>query len=304
MSDSVRCAFCNQPATLHPAEDANGHEWRCARCGKYVLDGPTESDFRDKAVKSPGAISGWVRRQNVVGVVPRIDGKLAAAVRALKKPPFKVRAERYLVTAAGKCSKLTDEFLPNSSDLIGASYSDDDAEVTIVRKYLEEEQFIFFMEAGGPYRITARGYIACDELAAKRAASTQGFVAMWFAAKMDGVYESGLKVGIENAGYAPMIIRNKEHTNKIDDEIVAEIRRSAFLVADFTGHRGGVYFEAGFALGLGRPVIWTCNFNEISKLHFDIRQYNCIDWSEPADLAARLQKRIEALLGRGPHTCT
>lgn len=48
-----------------------------------------------------------------------------------------------------------------------------------------------------------------------------------------------------------MMIGSKEHSNKIDDEIIGEIRRSAFIVADFTGHRGGVYFEAGFAMGLG-----------------------------------------------------
>jgi nucleoside 2-deoxyribosyltransferase len=92
----------------------------------------------------------------------------------------------------------------------------------------------------------------------------------------------------------------KEHADKIDDEIIAEIRRSAFLIADFTGHRGGVYFEAGYAMGCGLPVIWTCQKDDIEKLHFDILQYNCIDWGEPSELRKRLQKRIEALLGRGP----
>jgi hypothetical protein len=66
------------------------------------------------------------------------------------------------------------------------------------------------------------------------------------------------------------------------------------------GHRGGVYFEAGYAMGRGLPVIWTCKRDDIDTLHFDVRQYNCIDWTAPGDLATRLQKRIEALLGRGP----
>jgi nucleoside 2-deoxyribosyltransferase len=114
------------------------------------------------------------------------------------------------------------------------------------------------------------------------------------------VYEQGIKLAIERAGFAPMLIRNKEHANKIDDEIIAEIRRSAFLVADFTGHRQNVYFETGFAIGLGRQVVWTCRKNEIKDLHFDIRQYNCIDWKDAAELAKRLQLRIEALFGRGP----
>ena len=97
-----------------------------------------------------------------------------------------------------------------------------------------------------------------------------------------------------------MLISKKEHANKIDDEIVAEIRRSAFLVADFTEHRQNVYFETGFAIGLGLQVIWTCRKDHIEELHFDIRQYNCIDWETERDLAQRLQQRIEAMFGR-PH---
>ena len=39
--------------------------------------------------------------------------------------------------------------------------------------------------------------------------------------------------------------KDHEHINRIGDEIISQIRRSKFLIADFTGHRGGVYFEAG-----------------------------------------------------------
>ena len=51
---------------------------------------------------------------------------------------------------------------------------------------------------------------------------------------------------------------------------------------------------------LGRPVIWTCREDDMERLHFDIRQYNTIDWKTPEDLAARLQHRIEAAVGKGP----
>jgi nucleoside 2-deoxyribosyltransferase len=79
-------------------------------------------------------------------------------------------------------------------------------------------------------------------------------------------------------------------------QIIADIRRSKFLIADFTGHRGGVYFEAGFALGLGLPVIWTCRKEELDKLHFDIRQYNFIDWETDGELQERLTNRIRATI--------
>ena len=67
-----------------------------------------------------------------------------------------------------------------------------------------------------------------------------------------------------------MIINQMEHVGKIDDEIIAQIRSSAFLVADFTGHRGGVYFEAGYAMGRDLPVpVWTCRKDEMAQLHFE-----------------------------------
>jgi len=73
--------------------------------------------------------------------------------------------------------------------------------------------------------------------------------------------------------------KDHEHINKIGDEIISQIRRSKFLIADFTGHRGGVYFEAGLAMGLGLLVFWTCRRDDLDKLHFDIRsEVQCPLW--------------------------
>jgi hypothetical protein len=94
------------------------------------------------------------------------------------------------------------------------------------------------------------------------------------------------------------------HLNKVDDEIIAEIRRSRFLVADVTCEpgkvRGGVYFEAGFAMGLNIPIIWTCKETSMNDLHFDTRQYPHIVWKHSADLYTQLKARIGRLIGDGP----
>lgn len=86
------------------------------------------------------------------------------------------------------------------------------------------------------------------------------------------------------------------HNEKICDKILAEIRQSQLVVADFTHHKAGVYFEAGFALALGRLVIWTCREDAIKDAHFDTRQYPHVVWREAADLRARLADRIQALM--------
>ena len=60
-----------------------------------------------------------------------------------------------------------------------------------------------------------------------------------------------------------------EHSGKIDDRIIAEIRTAGLVVADFTGSRGGVYYEAGFASGLGIPVIWSCREDHLDQLYWN-----------------------------------
>ena len=152
--------------------------------------------------------------------------------------------------------------------------------------------------------LTVSGYERLAALDASHTPSTQAFVAMWFHPSTQAAWEEGIRPGIVAAGYEPLRIDQKEHSNKIDDEIVAEIRKSRFVVADFTqgegGARGGVYYEAGYAHGLNIPVIFTCRADVLGELHFDTRQYNHIDWETPQELRERLTKRIGAVVGEGP----
>ena len=117
---------------------------------------------------------------------------------------------------------------------------------------------------------------------------------MSFDRSLDPAWTDGLKPAIEDCAYTALRVDGKEHNEKICDVIVAEIRKSKFLVADFTLHRNGVYFEAGMMMGLGRPVIFTCRKDEMPNVHFDTRQYNHIEWETPAELRERLKRRIQA----------
>lgn len=174
-------------------------------------------------------------------------------------------------------------------------------EVDYLLDYLIKQNWI---DKNG-YVLTVEGYARLAELETANADSTKGFVAMWFDESTNEAWEEGIKRGIEDAGYEAVRIDQKEHVNKIDDEIIAEIRRSRFVVADFTqgekGTRGGVYYEAGFAHGLGIEVIFTCRKDVLKLVHFDTRQYNHIDWETPEELRQRLAARISAVIGDGPY---
>ena len=156
----------------------------------------------------------------------------------------------------------------------------------------------------GEYVVTVNGYSRLAELDKIEVISSRAFVAMWFDPSLHDAWEQGIRLGIKDAGYDAIRIDNEEHLNKIDDEIIAEIRRARFVVADFTqgrgGARGGVYYEAGFANGLDIPVIFTCRKDKLKKVHFDTRNYNHIVWENPEELRRKLSKRIAAVIGEGP----
>jgi nucleoside 2-deoxyribosyltransferase len=161
----------------------------------------------------------------------------------------------------------------------------------------------WLLDAQTPCKLTSKGWEELERIEQSGAESSNAFIAMWFDSIQDEVNKS-IQSAIVAAGYIPIRIDEQEHVNKIDDEIIARIRQSKFLVADFTGQRNGVYFEAGFMLGLGRPVIWLCNKSDLEKVHFDTRQYNTIVYDDLENMRSKLQFRIEAIMGKGPQGMT
>jgi nucleoside 2-deoxyribosyltransferase len=153
-------------------------------------------------------------------------------------------------------------------------------------------------DSAGSFRLTHQGwkqvYSAQERL--ESLVSTQGFVAMDFDEQMKPLYDGPISAAINRAGFEPMRIDTKEFIGDIVDEIVVEIRRSRFLVAEMTYHNKGVYFEAGFAMGLNIPVIFACREDEMGKdkTHFDIEHLNHVIWKDEKDLQRRLELRIRA----------
>jgi len=139
----------------------------------------------------------------------------------------------------------------------------------------------------------------------QRGENQQVFVAMWFDNSMVKALECGIEPAIRAAGYDPLRIDRKRYLGPVADEILAEIRKSKFVVADLTGRPecgapGGVYYEAGFAHALDIPVTYTCHKDRKDTVHFDVNHLYRIEWENPKDLKTKLQQLIEEVLDHGP----
>ena len=150
-----------------------------------------------------------------------------------------------------------------------------------------------------PAVLTLAGWRRVEELQRSGRDSLRAFVAMSFNPALNALYAEGIEPAIATTGYHPIRVDRVEHVNSINDEIVAGIRGSRFMVADFTENKPGVYFEAGLMQGLGRNVFWTCKKDELKNVHFDVRQYNFINYMDVVDLRTRLTNRILAIEGAG-----
>jgi hypothetical protein len=142
-------------------------------------------------------------------------------------------------------------------------------------------------------RLTMAGWKHFDELSKRRVVSKTAFMAMKFEdVTLIRVLNECFKPAVKRAGFTLRPLNEKQPAGLIDNQIRAAIRSARFVVADLTHDNNGAYFEAGFAEGIGLPVIYTCEaekFNE-KKTHFDTNHMKTIPWR-----IDQLQKAAEEL---------
>lgn len=149
------------------------------------------------------------------------------------------------------------------------------------------------MTWGNGIYLTPEGYERIDVIQRNTSSGRNALVAMEFSDRTKELREA-IRKGITEAGYVAIFIDEVEHNDFITPELLKYIRDSRFVVADLTHLNNGAYFEEGYAMGLGKPVIQLCQKDQ--KLHFDIAQKNTILWNTEDEIPVRLKNRIEATI--------
>jgi hypothetical protein len=307
----TECVICLLPGQPGAGSVAGRYRMTCGRCGRYEMDPAADVAIRGLQPAERPIFSHWVYEQNLLGEVPVIRTENIPVILNRRKFSYAETTRLLLSYLAEKTTSPGQEVDTSDLKLQAALQQFDVAYINSIVRYLFGEKFLQLVQ---PFRLpvgsltgtscnvvlTPRGIMQAEEWGRSYTASTQGSVAMWFNEGLRDAWTNGFDPGIRAAGFRPFRIDNKDYVGGITDEIMAEIRRSRFVVADYTGQVNGVYFEAGFALGLGLTVIPTCRADEVPKLHFDIKHLNTLLWNTPAELAEGLNRRIRAVIGVGP----
>ena len=171
-------------------------------------------------------------------------------------------------------------------------------EAEYMLKNMETNQFINRVNhrADNAYitiSLLPQGYSRIDGLQKNSAKGNNALCAMKFGDDTKPLREA-IRVGVKDAGYNAIFIDEVQHNELITPELLKYIRDSKFVVVDLTHQNNGAYFEEGYAMGLGKPVVQLCKKD--TKLHFDIAQINTIMWETEDDIPLQLTNRIKATI--------
>jgi hypothetical protein len=297
------CALCGRDVTED--EEADPPVVKCAACGTYAIDRATRRVItsEDYPAERRFQLSWACRRHSDIGKPLSLAlGTITEIALSVSEPHPPIRKVDELLLFIGRRAPVLNQIvrLQRSRDwpLIFARGPE---EFVAIQTTAVNELGYLTLSAEG-LGVTPKGWERFAALDSPRASSTTAFVAMAFSADMSPAYDDGFRPTLYDLGFDPIRVDREEYLGRIDDFIVASLRKSALVVADFTRLRSGVFFEAGFALGLGIPVVWTCHVDWLGQLaeHFDTRQYNYLGWKDPADLRTRLRDRIEAAIVTRP----
>lgn len=117
---------------------------------------------------------------------------------------------------------------------------------------------------------------------------------------LEWMFEKCFMPAVKATGFDLYRLDKDPKAGLIDDQLRVEIRTSRFLISDLTHDNAGAYWEAGFAEGLGKPVIYICEKQkfEKNKTHFDTNHQKTFTWEKekPEEILKQLKATIRATL--------
>lgn len=129
----------------------------------------------------------------------------------------------------------------------------------------------------------------------------KAFMAMKFGdLDLDKIVDEVFREAVQQTGFELFRLDDSPRAGLIDDRLRVEIQSSDFVISDLTHDNLGAYWEAGYAEGLGKPVIYTCEATKFDRerTHFDTNHHLTVIWEKdaPNDTAEKLKATIRATL--------
>lgn len=153
----------------------------------------------------------------------------------------------------------------------------------------QREQLLFRLRGAG--EVTVKNIEFLD-------LNPQAFVVMQFSDEYNALYTDVIKPACEQYNYEVVRADDMYTTGLIIEDITTSIRNSALVIADITPNNPNVYYEVGYAHGIGKPTILLSDKNR-EKLPFDISGFRLLFYNNTiggkASVEETLKKHLESI---------
>ena len=343
LEKSIKCPYCGADATGQNQDDLIHKFVTCPSCGRYEYrDFPATigTEIKDKIASylyytSKVEEHADYRFYNFIGSKEAYEKQCSqypwchyasiAEIEAFYPKTFAERIDRILLGFAKlseyiggiitiKYDSLISAFFIKRYDKNGRALDQKNIGLQLeqVLEYLKQKNYIDVgtIAIETQIQLLPDGWVRIDELQKEPSNNKNVFISMAF---NDGTKDTreALRGGIINAGYSPEFIDEIIHNKQIVPEMFRLIRECRFLILDISDPNYGAYYEAGYALGLGKEVIICCSQEAFNKTlpeeekkyekylrpHFDIAQKQILVWDNYEDLTKKLEEWIKAIIG-------
>lgn len=345
-----KCILCEGEAKACEYPEKSGYKWyECPNCGKYIIstDSSELSEINRSKLVTYLFYHSFVYSSNIIYFIGNIEGYKSffadnAEVVYLSNDEvenwyprkFSEKIDMVLLALGTLAKNYTSFirftgtqfdllcFIPLFEEISRTDKNIRKKELKFILEYIDKKGYFYFgscdLNRGqAPYingcevLINHNGWLRIDELQRVIDYNKNVFVAMSFADEAKQTREA-IRQGIISAGYSPKFIDEVIHNHQIVPEMLRLIRESRFLILEISDPNYGAYYEAGYALGLGKEVIVCCSKDVFTKSyeteeeqkyqkylrpHFDIAQKQILVWNDYEDLTHKLSEWIKAIVG-------
>jgi len=317
---SDKCPVCNSDIAkpeYHQYKKHFNNYYSCKRCGDFDVLGSFSKTLNATLGddnKKIAVLSHWIRtkhekisksppdeqfyRENII-----LDKKLVDTI-IKRPPPSPAEQADNIIRWIGENIDAPGEIVELERDthlsIMGAITPNNFA---LVIRHLTDSGILQGNSSTRTTNVTLsfKGWQYFEELKRGANESRKAFMAMQYGdEKMDKIVEEVFKPAVKQTGFDLFKLVDRPKAGLIDDRLRVEIQTSRFLIADLTHENVGAYWEAGYAEGLGKPVIYTCEKEkfEEQKTHFDTNHHLTIIWDDenPEEAVEKLKATIRATL--------
>jgi hypothetical protein len=285
-------AQCEQLAS----DGFDGSEFQCTTCGRYKVTGSLYAGQLDPegSTLSPlqrAVLSHHLRRsEQANGAAPTLNSYGFEEVLKDPKLPTPIQQATNAIRYVGDYERRTGQYLdglqPGIQAIVGSFSLARACELfkeLLDHKLVRVKDERRAKEANDFARcaLTFAGWERYEDERKGSVSGTCGFIAMKFGNDaLEAFVKDVVKPAVGSLGFDLIDMRDAAEAGIIDNILRVKIRDAAFLLVDLTHDNSGAYWEAGYAEGIGKPVVYLCEREKFESMgtHFDTNHLTTVPW--------------------------